>query len=464
MRMDIEDSSEHRGVFNVKLLKHQKAFVMSDTPYTVLIGGRSCGKSYAAATAAVRHMFMGYDVCICAQRYDTLKDVLFREINRMLTSSGVKFRTNNSKLRITMPHPDDSRKTVTCYCYSAGPSSVDAIRGLTGIKCLIIDEAALTSRMFFDNAIGILRGPGIGSPKIYLISTPRGGRNWLSQFIKEYGPDKLTLIHARSRDNTLLDSSFFEIMERQYKGSYARQELEGEIVDGDAEDQLVATSEVLEAVQRHRTAVRDNAAGVLGVDIGRFGHDPSVGFLRFGRYTEKAFELGKSDTFDLVEAIKRAAPKDKVKAIYLDGTGGFSSGPYDILVRAGYPVYEINFGKADSPDPEHLLNWRAFIWSRLGQAINQGLILPEDGDLVEDILAQRYELDQSGKRKIIDKKIIKEILGRSPDQGDALALTFAGSRNPYDIFSDCHGFKNRVADELAWKLVQESYRWVMRRD
>src|SRR5574344_1974690 len=127
MRMDIEDSSEHRGVFNVKLLKHQKAFVMSDTPYTVLIGGRSCGKSYAAATAAVRHMFIWYDVCICAQRYDTLKDVLFREINRMMTSSGVKFRTNNSKLRITMPHPDDSRKTVTCYCYSAGPSSVDAI-------------------------------------------------------------------------------------------------------------------------------------------------------------------------------------------------------------------------------------------------------------------------------------------------------------------------------------------------
>jgi len=460
--MNMEEDTR-RSVFKVNLLPHQKRFVMSDTPYTVLIGGRSCGKSYAAATAAVRHMFMGYDVCICAQRYDTLKDVLFKEIKRMLTTSGVNFRANNSKLRITMPHPDDSQKTVTCYCYSAGPSSVDAIRGLTGIKCLIIDEAALTSRIFFDNAIGILRGPGIGAPKIYLISTPRGGRNWLSQIIKEFGPGQMTVIHARSRDNTLLDESYFGLMERQYKGSYARQELEGEIVDGDADDQLVSTSQVMEAVQRIRSVPKDGP-GILGVDIGRFGHDPSEGFLRFGRHIEKAFEMGRSDTFDLVEAIKRAAPKDKVQAIYLDGTGGFSSGPYDILFRAGYPVYEINFGKCDNPDHEHLLNWRAFIWDRLGQAITQGLALPENADLVEDILAQRYEIDMSGKRKLIDKTIIKNILGRSPDQGDAVALTFSGCRNSFDIFADCHGFVNRRTDDAMWRMVQNSYRWITPHD
>ena len=51
--------------------------------------------------------------------------------------------------------------------------------------------------------------------------------------------------------------------------------------------------------------------------------------------------------------------------------------------------------------------------------------LPNDAELREELANVYYGFDPRGRMKLKSKDEIKEVLGRSPDTADALALTFA---------------------------------------
>ena len=69
-------------------------------------------------------------------------------------------------------------------------------------------------------------------------------------------------------------------------------------------------------------------------------------------------------------------------------------------------------------------NKRAEMYDRLREAFEKGLIsIPDDRDLKDQLGAIRCEYVKS-KLKILDKRIIKKTLGHSPDEADALAMTF----------------------------------------
>jgi len=55
------------------------------------------------------------------------------------------------------------------------------------------------------------------------------------------------------------------------------------------------------------------------------------------------------------------------------------------------------------------------------------IALPPDQELLADLCAVRYKVVSLGKVAAIqirDKDEIREVLGRSPDKGDAVAMTF----------------------------------------
>jgi len=69
-------------------------------------------------------------------------------------------------------------------------------------------------------------------------------------------------------------------------------------------------------------------------------------------------------------------------------------------------------------------NKRAEIYDRLREAFEKGLIsIPDDRDLKDQLGAIKCEYKQS-KLVIQDKRKIKKSLGHSPDEADALAMTF----------------------------------------
>ena len=87
-------------------------------------------------------------------------------------------------------------------------------------------------------------------------------------------------------------------------------------------------------------------------------------------------------------------------------------------------VIEVNFGDARTIE-RRFANMRAYMYSELRDWLLRGSIDPNDNRLAEDLMAPGYKLRTNGSLVLESKQEIVERLGRSPDDGDALALTFA---------------------------------------
>ena len=64
----------------LSLLPHQKRLLNSTSPFVFAVFGRGSGKSYTLSIIALLSLLQCKNAILCAQRYDSLKDVLFREI------------------------------------------------------------------------------------------------------------------------------------------------------------------------------------------------------------------------------------------------------------------------------------------------------------------------------------------------------------------------------------------------
>ena len=88
---------------------------------------------------------------------------------------------------------------------------------------------------------------------------------------------------------------------------------------------------------------------------------------------------------------------------------------------------------------------RAEMWCEMAEWLKTGNI-PDDHDLRTDLAALNYKYSRNGRIQLESKADIKERLKRSPDGGDALALTFAmpviakTQRRNHKQFSICEGY------------------------
>lgn len=166
------------------------------------------------------------------------------------------------------------------------------------------------------------------------------------------------------------------------------------------------------------------AACVLGVDIARFGDDQSVIRGRMGRDgrvippikwrgMDTVFSAGK-----VAEAMRKYAPE----AVFIDG-GGVGGGVVDILKAQGYRVIEVNFG-AKARNERKYANKRAEMWDLMREWLGTGSIDP-DPELMDDMIGVEYGFDKDGRILLEKKDDMKKRGLASPDNGDALALTFA---------------------------------------
>jgi hypothetical protein len=89
----------------------------------------------------------------------------------------------------------------------------------------------------------------------------------------------------------------------------------------------------------------------------------------------------------------------------------------------GYRVIEVQSGAA-AADPEKYLNKRAEIWAEMRDWLVYGCI-DNDESLIDDLTGPEYAIHLKGQIKIESKESMKKRGLASPDDGDALALTFA---------------------------------------
>lgn len=196
--------------------------------------------------------------------------------------------------------------------------------------------------------------------------------------------------------------------------------------------QFIDSATVAEAQRRPALALSDDPL-VCGLDLARGGADECV--LRFRRGHdarsippiripgEQVRDSMKLATM-AADVLGRTYPGGhKVRAMFVDASGGLGA-IADRLRQLGHKnVIDVQFG-AESPDPQYA-NFRAFMWGRMRDSLRSHLAIDSTPALETDLTAPGYGHDKRDRLLLESKEQMKKRGVDSPDDGDALALTFA---------------------------------------
>ena len=198
--------------------------------------------------------------------------------------------------------------------------------------------------------------------------------------------------------------------------------------------QFISTTAVEEA-QKREPLIDIGAPLIMGVDLARMGDDQSVIRFRSG-LDGKSIPPQKWRNRDAVySANKVASTIDtfRPRAVFVDN-GYIGAAVVDILHSRGYQmVVGIDFG-GGATDPRRCHNKRAEMWSDTKDWLGAGGCIDADEELRDDLIGPEHTFHRVSGALLIESK--EDMKGRglaSPDDGDALALTFGGPVARLDI-------------------------------
>lgn len=198
--------------------------------------------------------------------------------------------------------------------------------------------------------------------------------------------------------------------------------------------QFIDSKTVADAQRREVLSLPDDPL-VCGLDVARGGSDDCVFRFRRGPDARSIAPIRISgqqarDSMRLVTVAADILGKDydgrKVSMLFVDATG--IGGPIaDRLRQMGHTnVMDVQFG-GEAPDLK-MANMRAYIWSQMREWLRFGGI-PNDPRLEQDLTGPGYAHDKRDRVVLEAKEHMKQRGVASPDDGDALALTFAAKVN-----------------------------------
>ena len=178
---------------------------------------------------------------------------------------------------------------------------------------------------------------------------------------------------------------------------------------------------------------------VIGYDPAWKGGDRHAMAWRRGRVVIKVETRVKLDTVEATGWVKSVIDRDKPAKVFID-VGGVGAGICDQLKHMGKPysgiAEEVNFGSApfEPPPLDELgrpsggpLNRRAEMWmkSKAWLELEGGVQVPDSDSLQADACGPSYRYDALTRIVLESKDDMRRRGALSPDEWDAVALTFA---------------------------------------
>lgn len=163
---------------------------------------------------------------------------------------------------------------------------------------------------------------------------------------------------------------------------------------------------------------------VIGVDPADQGKDRTAIAFRRGRCVTRLHTYQGKSTMEVAGIVAQMVAEHHPDAIFVDATG-IGAGVADRLRELGHPVIGVHSAQA-ALDGHNYANKRAEMWARLRAWFeDQPVRIPHSGALIADLTAPGYKYDSAGRLLIEKKEDMRKRGVRSPDCGDAMALTFA---------------------------------------
>lgn len=375
-----------------------------------MVCGRGAGKSFVASLKASICLQQGLRIIVMAQNYKALSENLMNEIVNRLYEMGISFTYNKGNMSITTTNGGK--------LYGISYESIESCRGFTEISVAILDEIALAPANLFSTLSFCMRGKGI-EPKIYTMTTPRV-MSWWNRFIKD-NKNEVDIITAKTSDNIYITNEQIELMRSTVKDpEMMRQEFDGEILEGVSNLSLAKIIKNWEWENTNSVPYQV----VVGIDPSGFGNDKTSICIRdnkhiYGFWYCDDGQVGNVST-TLYLAL-RSIGNPKVQCVYIDA--GYGKEIYDNLSNQ-YSCLKVNFG-SPSKDKAYL-NTRAEMYFSMCYKLSYLTFNDETSmnKVKEEIESIEYLYSGENKIRLIPKDQIREVLGRSPDTTDSLALTF----------------------------------------
>jgi hypothetical protein len=240
-----------------------------------------------------------------------------------------------------------------------------------------------------------------------------------------YGLDDGQMAWRRNKVAELKDPLLFK---QEYPATAA------EAFQMSGHDSYIPAALVLKA---RKNKVEPSGPLVLGYDPNWKGKDRASMARRRGRKVLNVESRQNLDTMGQVGWIKQVIDTEKPEKVFVD-VGGVGAGVYDRLKEMGYGkiVVAVNFGSSPLEPPPldankkpkgGYLNRRAEMWGKSRDWLEEpaGVDIPDNDALQADACAPGYKYDSLTRVVLESKEDIRKRGLRSPDEWDAVALTFA---------------------------------------
>ncbi len=421
----------------VHLQENRERIEKGETPkvyYLAISSGRGIGKSAFLAMLSMWMMscWPGGTNVVTANTETQLRSRTMSELSKWATMAinAHWFMKTSMALRPNNWYAELLQKQLsldTQYYYAeAQPWSSENPDAFAGI------HSQIATAVFFDEASGIdetiwnvTEGffTDLAEFRIWVaISNPRRNTgSFFECFHKNANRWATRYIDSRSIEG--VDRSVFDRIAEQYgeDSDVTRVECAGQF-PRTGSNQFIGRELAQDAALRE-VSKDEGAPLLMGVDVARFGDDESVIRFRRGRdaRTLEPMRFKGMDTMEFSSRVAEAIERYRPDAVFVDG-GGVGGGVVDRLKQLGFRVIEVQSGER-AEEREQYMNKRAEMWGRMKDWLATGCV--DEGRLVMDMTAPEYDITLKGQLRLETKDSMKKRGLNSPDDADALALTFA---------------------------------------
>jgi len=405
--------------------------------YKVLHGGRASSKSWDAAANAVRLSANFSLKFLCIRQFqNNIKDSVYTLIKEQIYRYEMQ-----TQFDITQ-HSIVHKETGSSFLFFGIARNIDEIKSTEGVDVCWIEEAHnLTSEQWK------VINPTIRKEdsEFWIIFNPKNRTDFVFNRFVEKPPQNSIVRQINYTENPFLSRVMHQVIQEQkledeeeYKHLYLGHPQEGD------ERSLFAYTDIENAMNEDTEGVDLTGVFTYSADVARYGKDKGVLSKRKGYHIYWLNEYAQYSTMEYANAISNEIEqeRDYPDAVFVD-TIGVGAGVMDRLEEKGYNTIDSNASmKADEINKYY--NKRAEMYFNLRAFVLKGGKIPNDKELKDELLAIRYVYNKvNGKIMIQPKEEIKELLGRSPDKSDSVAMHFFSQIRPREA-SD--SFSNQIGE------------------
>lgn len=392
--------------------------------------GHGTGKSSTASWVMLHHLFTRFPckVVVTAPTTGQLFDALFAEVKANINNlpEALKALLTVKSDRIELTSAPAEAFISAKVARKETPEALAGVHasGPNSAVLLVADESSAVDEKTFETASGSMSGFNCTT---LLLSNPTRSSGFFFDTQTKLADTWWTRRWSCIESPLVSDDFVKEMRERYGEDSNPfRIRVLGEF--GLTDEDTIIPHHLAESASRRDIEVSPTARRVWGLDVSRFGSDKSALAKRVGSTITEVKTWRGLDLMQLCGAVKSEydalSPSDTPDAIFVDAVG-LGSGCCDRLSELGLPAIGINVSESPSMKGQYV-NLRAELWWKLKTFLeNRDCSIPDDEQLISEMVAIKYKFNSSGKAQAESKAEMKKRGLASPDMADAVCLTMS---------------------------------------